>query len=64
MLEAWRTREKVSRAELAKRAETSEVSIWRIETGNQTPSPKLAKRLEAVTGIPASKFIFGASEAA
>lgn len=59
MLKEWRTRAELSRADLAQRVGVSDVSIWRIEEGKQTPSLRVAAKLEQITGIPAREFIGG-----
>lgn len=57
MLSDWRKKNEVTRAQLAQRVGTSEVSIWRIENDQQTPSLRLAAKLEEETGIPAKDFL-------
>lgn len=56
MLKDWRERSGKSRADLAQEVGVSDVSIWRIEEGKQTPSLRLAAKLEQITGIPAREF--------
>lgn len=57
MLSEWREKSKTTRAELAQKVGTSEVTIWRLENNKQTASLKLAAKLEEITGIPAREFI-------
>ncbi len=57
MLKDWRERSGKSRAELASEVGVSDVSIWRIEEGKQTPSLRVAAKLEQITGIPAREFV-------
>lgn len=49
----------MTEADLAQRVGCGQPHIWRIRTGDRRPSPKLAKRLEEVTKIPAVKFLYG-----
>lgn len=49
----------ITETALAERVGVSQPHIGRIRKGERRPSPELAKRLEAVTNIPADKFIFG-----
>ncbi len=57
MLKDWRERSGKSRADLAREVGVSDVSIWRIEEGRQTPSLRVAAKLEQITGIPAREFV-------
>jgi transcriptional regulator with XRE-family HTH domain len=51
-LRAYRVRAGISMEALAWRVQVSKASISRIETGLQSPSPELARALEAETGVP------------
>lgn len=57
MLKQWRAANNMTQAGLAAKVGTTVTSIWRIENGLQTPSPKLAQRLQDETGIPAWEFL-------
>ena len=43
----------------APKVELSHAQVVRIRTGQSRPSPEAAKRIEAVTAIPAADLIFG-----
>lgn len=58
LLEAWMNDQEVSDEQLAAKVGVSRVQVLRLRTGQNRPSPKTAKKLEAVTGIPASELIF------
>lgn len=58
-LKQWRHDSGKTLLEVADAAGTSDATISRIETGKQRPTPELARRLEAVTGIPAESFVMG-----
>jgi transcriptional regulator with XRE-family HTH domain len=57
-LTAYRERQqpRLTLEELGARVGVSKPTIWRIEAGQQQPSPDLARALERETGIPRHKL--------
>lgn len=59
-LQQWMDREGLNDRTLAERVEVlSRSQISRIRRGISIPPPEKARRLEDVTGIPASAFVMG-----
>jgi transcriptional regulator with XRE-family HTH domain len=58
-LAIWMSANSETDKTLAPKVEISRVQVSRIRRGIQRPRRELALRLEAVTQIPASDFIFG-----
>lgn len=58
LLETWMTENVVTDEQLAERVGVSRVQVLRLRSGQNRPSPGTAKKIEAVTGIPASDLIF------
>lgn len=58
-LREWRKREGKTTVWLAEQSGTTNATISRIERGLQSPKIPLARRLEALTGIPASSLVMG-----
>ena len=66
-LTVYRNESKVSQGELAERLGVGKWTVTSIEHGRRVPSPKLAIKIEAATGIPRAALrpdIFGAPVAA
>lgn len=57
MLDQYMKEHGLSTAELARRLNVSQPYIWRIRSGDRRPSPELAQKMEAVTGIPAMQLM-------
>lgn len=58
-LREWRKREGKTTVWLAEQSGTTNATISRIERGLQSPKADLARRLQAVTGIPAGVLVMG-----
>lgn len=59
-LQEWMTDNDLTDEALARRVEgLSRSQINRIRNGKSIPTPETARKLEAVTGIPAAKFVMG-----
>jgi plasmid maintenance system antidote protein VapI len=56
ILTDWLTENEMTAAALAKRIEASRSAVHRIVTGERSPSPKMARKLSKVTGIPMAKL--------
>lgn len=58
-LDLWSAKQDpaVGEAELADLAGCSRVQLWRIRNGRSSPSRKLARRLQEITGIDAASLI-------
>jgi transcriptional regulator with XRE-family HTH domain len=56
-LKEWREQNRKTLAQVAAEAGTTDATISRIENGKQRPSVALARRLEAVTAIPAADLV-------
>ncbi|WP_158235395.1 helix-turn-helix transcriptional regulator [Caulobacter sp. FWC2] len=52
------TDHKLTDAKLAEMVGVTQPHIWRIRKRKARPSPDVAKRIEGVTGIPASELVF------
>jgi DNA-binding transcriptional regulator YiaG len=55
----------LSRADLARKLETSRANVTRWEEGTRKPSPQKTQQIEAVTGIPRAMLrpdLFGAAQ--
>jgi len=52
-LTTFRRENEISVADLAARVGSTRQTIYRIEAGEQTPSPALAGRIQEITGIDA-----------
>ena len=59
MLDQYMTEHGLSTAELARRLGVTQPYVWRIRAGTRRPSPELAQRMEAETGIPAMQLMLG-----
>lgn len=57
-LDQHMTDRKLTDAKLAEMVGVTQPHIWRIRKKKARPSPDVAKRIEGVTGIPASDLIF------
>ncbi|PIB94582.1 hypothetical protein CSW62_06570 [Caulobacter sp. FWC2] len=57
-LDQHMTDHKLTDAKLAEMVGVTQPHIWRIRKRKARPSPDVAKRIEGVTGIPASELVF------
>lgn len=57
-LQAWMTANRETDASMAPKLSVSRVQVSRIRRGKCRPSPETALKLERITQIPASTFIF------
>jgi transcriptional regulator with XRE-family HTH domain len=59
ILEQWMRAGGFTDEAVSQKVGVSRVQITRIRNGQNRPSRETAMKLEAVTGIPAARFIFG-----
>lgn len=59
ILDRYMRENAVADSDLARLIKVTQPYIGRLRRGERRPSPEVAKRLEAHTGIPAAHLIFG-----
>ena len=59
ILSQWMNASGFTDGAVSQRVGVSRVQVLRLRKGVNRPSPETAVKLEALTGIPAARFIFG-----
>ena len=57
-LKIWATKRKIHLKKLAEDLNTTYLTIYRINEYRQKPSPKLAKKIHEITGIPILHLLY------
>lgn len=59
ILAQWMSASGLTDEAVSRKVGVSRVQVLRLRQGINRPSPETAMKLEALTGIPAARFIFG-----